>query len=598
RIAAWPDTSLALTTYTQDREGRPRWALRTDWPLEDLIGRLEEMLADDAAAKILENLQLRRGEGGAARLELPDMVLAVLSESGDGSLIASTDDLQPPSALFGQTTAKPDGTRTDGPKKKFLLYCRLNLGSGDEEERRNSLFSHLAGVKDVRYAVSLRKSGQWSERWGVIWNPALGGFLKILFQKARHPIECPADAYATAVMHIGGGGGMADAIAGLKPGTIGMRAGGAMGFAAVPGSGFLPFPDLYYQFRARRKDSIIEDIRTCIAEDTQKRRDDDREPAWHEEKIDGRVVFWHDPAADARFGLMPFTYRQVIFFDDSPDESEKKSRLIVAATSTWPEDAVASWKTLRKKTLKMPSSKKTHWQVRIGWRRLYALAQPYLGILAGLSQDATIPPEPDELDDALSDSVINIQVRLSGLRVRHSGPIPIGAVYVPLVAAASLSATADPSSEAARERIACRRLRVLYHHARLFKKDYGRWPATVAELDGYVDFASHPHLLRLRPRDQSFIEDISSFLFSQNRKARTKNRAHVEEEEIDDSLYEIEWSEDEDAWRLMFREGEFSRYQTIYMDAAGEIHRVEKQTLTTNEADGGNADDEKEKALL
>ncbi|MCG8404578.1 MAG: hypothetical protein MI923_05210 [Phycisphaerales bacterium] len=573
KISTWPNTSLALTTYTQDREGRPRWALRVDWPLKDLADNLRELLEDEIAAKILENVELIDNEDGTYQLELPDVVLAVLSKAGGGALIASAADFQPPDTVYGQAS---DG----GSKKKSLIYCRLNLNAGDEDEKGSSLFSSISGISDIRYRVTLKKSGRWSERWGVVWNPLVGGMIKTVFKKAKQSFKCPKDAYALAVMNLGLGGGAADGIAGLPPRTIGSRVGSEMAYAAVPGTGFLPFPDLFYQFKAKKKKDVIEDIRKFIEKDNKKRSDDDRPPAWYEEEIDDRVVFWKDPSAGGSYGLMSLDYRTVLFFEETGEDESKKTYLIVAQTSTWADDAVQRWKDLTKDTVKMPSSKKAHWQARIRWRHIYELAQPYLGLLSSLSEDSSIPPEADELDDALVDSRIDFRISAGGLRVSHQGPVPVGAIYVPTVVSVSLGSTAAPTSELARERTACRHLRVLYHHAKLFKEDFERWPATVAELDGYVDFTTYAYLLNLRPKEKTFAEGLVSMF------VRKDDDETEEEEAIDDSLYVIDWSEEESEWKLKLRDGEFVNYQTIYIDAEGKIHRVEK----TSE------DDKKEKS--
>ncbi|MFH1418710.1 MAG: hypothetical protein ABII12_10560 [Planctomycetota bacterium] len=575
QIAGWPDTSIVVTIYSQDLEGRPRWAVRVDWPLDALRNRIEQLLAMKEADQVLDNVELHDAEDGACRLELPDHMLAVLTESGGGSLIASVADLQPPETVFGQPA--PDANRAKGRKSnKKLVYCRLSLEGGDD---KNSPFASVPGVRNVSYGLSLRKDGQWDEKFVVVWNPAIGAALKAFFQKTRQRFECPRDAYALAAFHVGGGGGMADAIAQLPMGTIGARAGSEVAFAATPGIGFFPWPDVFFQFTARKKDKIIEDIREHIEKDTKKRKDDDRPPAWFEEEVDGQVVFWKDPTADSHWGIMPVTYRTVLFFegtekqgDDEEEESESTLRLIVAQTSTWADDAVHHWQKLTrtaKRRVTVPDSDKAHWQARINWNRIYALAQPYLCLLAAASEDTSLPATAEELGDALTQSVINIRIEMAGVKVTHRGPIPFGAAYVPGVAVLSLGSAADASSEAGRERVACRHLRVLYHHAKLFKKDYGRWPATVAELDGYVDFATHSHLLQLRSKDVSFVESLALSLSSKKESDRLD-----EDEMIDDSLYEIEWSPD--AWRLKFRKDTFKNHLTICIDQEGEIHRIPK----------------------
>ena len=64
QIGDWPDTSAVLTTYTMDRDGRSRWALRVDWPLVELRKRIDTLLALDAADKLLKDIKRLRGEYG------------------------------------------------------------------------------------------------------------------------------------------------------------------------------------------------------------------------------------------------------------------------------------------------------------------------------------------------------------------------------------------------------------------------------------------------------------------------------------------------------------------------------------------------------
>ncbi len=605
QLRGWPDTSLAATVYTQDRDGRARWAVRLDWPPAELRSRLEALLNQEAAGKLLEDVELGETDGGRCRIELPDYVLAVLLESGEGSLIASSADLRVPGAIFGQ---QPSGGGTGttqaaasatSPKKKAkkrsLLYCRFNLEAAGAELEGSS----YSMVKDIRYALSLRKSGLWSERFAVR-SPELGignkvaGVMAMLspeggisLAKVGQPFECPRESYAALALGLRLPDGMANSIAGLPPKTIGRRAGLAMAFSAVPGSGFLPWPDFFYQFKVIGKDRVVKAIRQALEKDAEKRRARDREPAWHEEEIGEGVVFWHGPLAEGASVISPVTYRTVLFFQETRSEADSSSwRLIIAQTTGWADDAVARWGELmksRKQRVTIPSSKKAHWQARISWKKIYDLAHPYLSLAAGLTEDATLPPPAEELDDALADAVINVRIEFSGFQVRHKGPIPIGAAYVPAVMYAALGAAGDPSSEASRQQVACRHLRVLYHHAKLFEKDYGRWPATVAELDGYIDFATHAHLLKLRPMERGFVAGLVSIFTGD------KQDDQEEDDEIDDSLYVIDWSPED--WRLRLRDGEFKNYATIYIDRDGEIHRVPKtESGPPDDAEAPDAD--------
>jgi hypothetical protein len=610
QVASWPDTSVAFTAYTQDQDGRPRWAMDVDWPLVELCGRLKKLLDAEEMKKVLKDVALKQRDDGGYQLELPDTVLAVLTESGKGTLIASAEGLHPPDAIFGQEAPPASSRPAPGEKdqatgktkkvkktrlKKMLVYCRLNMAEAEEGEQSNSPFASLSVVTDIRFGMSLDKDGEWAETAVVQWHPLLGMAVKAMLEKLDEPFEGPKNSYLVAALNAGFAEGLADSLADLPHGTIGGRASSGMGVAVVPGTGFLPLPDVYFQFRVRGKDKIVKAIREAIEKDERERVDEDRPLMWHEETVDGQIVFWVDPQTDGGSAMMPATYRTVLFFTESEEKERKRESkqdyLIIAQTPAWASDAVQHWKELMaspKSRITVPDTKQAHWQARMNWGRVYELLQPYLALAAGLSKESAPPPAADELNAALTDSVLNIRIEYGGLQVSHKGPVPVGALYVPAMIVAGLGATADPSSEAERERVACQHLRVLYHHAKLFKKDYDRWPATVAELDGYVDFASHPDLLRLRPKEESVVGQLAILVSSREAKAK---RAEADEA-IDDSLYEIDWSPE--TWKLKIRHGEFLNYKTIYIDENEKIVRVPKPKNA--EADQIKAKDSSSKA--
>jgi hypothetical protein len=266
KTTAWPDTSVSIFTYTQDREGRPRWMIRLDWPVEELRRRVAEILNYDGAKKLLKDVALKRHDDGAYQIELPDTVLAVLRKTEGGSLVSSSVDLDPPEKAFGQKSTSDDSKGT----KTSLLYCLLNLEAGSDEERGNSIFSQIAGISDIRYAASVGKDGLWNERFNIRWNPLLGLGLKQVFKKVSESFNCPKEAFVTAAFHFGLSEGLADALSGLPGGTIGSRADSEAAFTAMPGTGFLPIPDLFYQFHAQARKKIITDIRKALRKDAKK----------------------------------------------------------------------------------------------------------------------------------------------------------------------------------------------------------------------------------------------------------------------------------------------------------------------------------------
>ncbi len=614
KLLEWPDTSIRFTTYAQDRDGRPQWALATDWPVRDLVERVRSIIQDENTGKLFENLDIVAAEDddGVYRLELPDLTLAYLAATDHGSVIKATQALKFDPNVFGVEKS------TKGNSKETLVFSRLNLDV-DDDTQSNTLLTGLVGFDTIDYELRMYKDGRWRETYMVQWNALVGVAVKALFGETKHKFNCPAEAYVNAVVNLGNvSQTAADGLAGLQIGTIGSRAGSDMGITVLPGKGFLPFPDTFFQFRLRNKEGTIKAIRKYIEEDTKTRTKQERRRAWYEDEIDGDVVFWRDPTADyQRSGILPVTYRNVIFFEDLPDadkndeaanedigsddsdeetEAQKSTPalMIVSNSSTWHDMAVANWRAQSKQFVTLPSSKSVDWQGLISWKRLYQLAHPYMVLAVGASGDQPGPPSPEALDKALADSRVDIKIGVSGFYARHVGPVPVGMAYNPAVAAVTLGSTAAASSELAREQIACERLRTLQYHCKLFAKDYDRWPATVAELDGYVDFASHPELLRIRPKKTGFLKGFVS-VFSQKAEDEAKPEEDdiwEEEEAIDDSLYVIDWSADPNDWRLRFRDGEFKNYKTIAIDTEGEIERVPLETNDDGEAELAAADGE------
>jgi hypothetical protein len=569
KTVTWPDSSIVFATYTQDREGRPRWALQIDWPLKEVHNRIREILDDENGRRLLKDVNLRTAENDSYRLELPDFVLAYLIPKGDHTIISSTSDLTLPQTVFGQT---PPGAEKKSVRK-MLVYCRLNLKDTTDEDDQQSAspFAMIGPFNDLRYGIGLNEQGLWSERLNLGWNPLVGFAIKSAVKKVAAVFDCPRDAYLNAAINVQTGGTLAEEIAGLPTGTLDGRIDDEMAVSVVPGTGFLPLPDVYFQFNASGSKRIIASIRKAIEKDDKDRQDEDTPIAWHEITVDGDTVFWKNDA-DGASGLIPASFRPVIFFEP-PDDNQKpggRRRLIVANTTTAPEDAVQRWLEIRSKHQaleRVPSTKDAHWQLTVNWKQIYNLLQPYLAILTSGAEGSGPAPTVEELSSCLADSTIQLKIEMAGLDVRHVGPLPFGAAYVPAVTAMSLNSTGNPGSESERERIACSQLRVLYHHAKLFKADYGRWPANVAELDGYIDFRTHPYLLSLQPKDRSVVGNITS-IFT----ARRGSKPRDDRNGLDDSLYEIDV--DASRWKLKIRKNEFVHYETIYINQDGEIKRV------------------------
>ncbi|MEE8169529.1 MAG: hypothetical protein V3T70_03185 [Phycisphaerae bacterium] len=582
-VRSWPDTAAEILILDLDGDGRPRWAVNLDWPLTELRARVAELSASEGADKVLGEVRLTEREDDLFEVGLPDTVLAYLAGRDGGSQIRSTIEWTTDCGSFAPKDADGGGDDPADDEKAPLLQCRYVLPANG-----GGVFGAMTGIRDVYYNVRLDKVGRWREFWQLRWNVLVGAGVKATLKRVRRPFDCPADAFISASFSLAGGSGMADQIAELPEGTLAGRAGADVNLSVVPGTGFLPAPDLFYQMKVHGIKRAVEAIREAIVEDNRERKEDDRPIAWREESVDGKPLFWLDPGADTGYGIQPITFRTVVFFDTRGSNDSDDGRLIIVKTSTWADGARRRWKALTADAdgvRKVPSSRRAHWQMILDWKNIYALAQPWLCLLSSFMQGAELPPTAAELGAALSPSRVDLRIEFAGLKVAHRGPIPLGAAYVPLVAYAALQQGAGHGSEAGREQTACRNLRVLHHHARLFEKDYRRWPANVAELDGYVDFDSHSYLLRLRAKRDGLLSGLSRAIFGTPRGATSED-----DEAVDDSLYEIDWSQREADWKLKFRDGEFKHWATIYVDAEGEIHRVAKAAEDDADSSAGAAE--------
>ena len=176
----------------------------------------------------------------------------------------------------------------------------------------------------------------------------------------------------------------------------------------------------------------------------------------------------------------------------------------------------------------------------------------------------------------MTDGMLTAKAKFSGLEVSHQGPLPVGAVVLPSLLAVAAAADESGGSDLARERLASQRLKVLYHHSTLFHKDLGRWPAEVAELDGYIDFAGNPELLKLNLSSRKQWADWLLGGFDADDDAAEDEEE--EESEIDEDLYVIDW--EPDRWTLGLAPGTLEHLERLYIDHDGVVHRVEKKPET------------------
>ncbi|UCG31781.1 MAG: hypothetical protein JSU68_08935 [Phycisphaerales bacterium] len=576
-VRHWPDTSLAVATFAPTAEGKRRWFVRLDWPLADLHARASEILEMKAAEEMLEGVTLTGDESGY-QLTLGDVTLAVmLPDDAASCLIVSDAEVPRPEALYGQD-AKGDQPPKD---TSTLVYSRFNI-AGTEKDSGALFGTQIPWVDNIRYQASVRTGGEWSERFGVAWNAMVGTAAKAVIKNAKRGFHVPREAFGAALVSSPMLQSMLDLMAGLEPGTLmsevggltGDRVGPEMCFVLLPGTGILPFPDIVIQTRVRYESAVQDDIRKAVAKKNEERAKDELPEIWHEMKVDDRAVFYYDARDKADRGMQPAVYRTVLFFDERTDPTGRaRTYLNIGFTSTDVEALVRRWTRplAEGDRVALASSKQVDAHGWLNWSRLYDSVCVWLNVaIAGIDPMAVLPPT-DAVKDQLSDAMVTVNAKYTGLLIRHRGPVPAGLLYLPLTMASTLAPDESGSTDLSRERIACDRLKLLHKNALLFKKDVGRWPARVAELDGYIDFAGSPWVLKLRRSTRSAWREGFKDLLSPGDE---ETEQEGEETDIDDSIFVITW--DGTHWTLGLKPGTLDHLEALYIDQDGKIHRVAK----------------------
>lgn len=590
QIQGWPDSGAHGVMFAPDTEGRPRWMIRFDWPINDLHARIEALLATKAAKEIFEGVLLESTSTGRYAVRLPEATLAFLLPGGDTqAYLASHEDLEFPALPFAGTAETEAGGAS-------LLVARLNL-TGTEADSGATFLSSFSAVTAVDYAGRVNDNGEWIEGVHVYWPTISGMAVKAFLGKVKHTFFVPDEAFGSIAFSTMMGPGMLEGVAGFGPqvmmenpgeielvgevevGPIAQRIRSDVCVTLLPGNGFLPVPDIVVQSRAKRTADFAEDMRAATQKINQIHRGREQPEPWHETTVRDRAVFWSDSSTQYRGMIMPVIARPVIFLTRELDAKEKeRDFLVMGWTTTSPEGLVRRWLDWprRQDRGRFPTATKTNGQLWINWKQVYEWVHPYLDFgLSVVSTDALLPSAA-EAESNMTDGMLTAKAKFSGLEVSHQGPLPVGAVVLPSLLAVAAAADESGGSDLARERLASQRLKVLYHHSTLFHKDLGRWPAEVAELDGYIDFAGNPELLKLNLSSRKQWADWLLGGFDADDDAAEDEEE--EESEIDEDLYVIDW--EPDRWTLGLAPGTLEHLERLYIDHDGVVHRVEKKPET------------------
>lgn len=584
QMAAWPDTPVQFAIFARDTEGRLRWGLRLNWPIKDLQTRLRELVANPAVAELTKGLALRDVAGGGSELRLGDERLASLVPvGGSQSLIVSHVDLP----LRDSNSLDPGSS---------LVACRLNLAA-TEKDSGATVFSQFSFVTAINYAASVNGDGLWDELITVDWPPVSGMGAKALIGRVKQTFVAPRDAFGAVAVNVAPPPGMLDGIAGFGPqvmfeesgdisiagsaevGPIASHADSEAALAVLPGTGFLPMPDVVMQMRWRQPEHFEMEVGAAADQVNKLYREREQPEPWKREKLRDRMVFWRDSSGPSMGFVTPLSMRTVLFLTKETDaKGKERDFLVLAWTSTSPESLVRRWLEFsRSKDARfIPSDSKSDGEAWINWTLAYRWIAPYIDVALSTASIDQLLPRGAAMNDDLRDATITADVGYAGLKLAHVGPFPLGVPAVPALMGAAVAEDDPAGSDVARERFAVGRLRVLYHHAKLFHKDLGRWPAEVSELDGYVDFAGHPELLRLELSSRKqWMESLKSIFGDPEKKTNEEEDEEEDGAQIDDDLYVIDWGRDR--WTLGFKADTFEHLNRLYIDQNGVIHREDRK---------------------
>jgi hypothetical protein len=575
-LADWPATSLYAVTYSPDLEGKARWAIRFDGSLKELHARVDRLLKSDLGSSIFSGMKMSRNPEGGYVIRLAGAAICFLRATQDsGACITSHADLPLP--------AKPTLKKsTEGDQKPELIYSRINL-AGTEEDSGATLFSGFSLVTQVDYSAHVDDNSDWQETVMVHWPLISGMGAKVLLGKVKQTFFVPREAFGAAAYNVVVAQEMLDTLAGFDPMILqddsGSAAGPLSGHTSsdlctilLPGTGFLPVPDIVFQSKLTDAEDWADDVREAIEKINGHLEERDETPPWHEATVRDRTVFWHDGSTTLQGATMPVVLKSVIFTTNEYDAREREREfLVVGLTSTTPEDLVARWLDLPRgrEGIYIPQAKKTSGQIWFNWKQIYRWLSPYVNLsLSTVIQD-TLLPGIEEIAPELSDGILTAKTSYSGFKVTYQGPLPTGIFVIPGMLSLTMASDGG-GSDLARERLARQRLKILFHHCKLFHKDMGRWPAEVAELQGYIDFDGNPELLELERSSKRQIAEFFEGLFEDEEESEEAEEV-VELVIFEQSPYVIEWGEK--TWSMGYAPATFEHLEKLWIDQDGKIHR-------------------------
>lgn len=581
-VESWPDTSIYAAEYASDLDGRARWAIRLDWSLETITARLGKLLAHSAAEELLQGIKLRKESEGLA-ITLRDVPIAYMTAGASEQTVIRSH----PGLVLGKG---PTEALTWPEPGKAVLACRVAF-KGTEADSGSTFFSSLSVVTGVNYTGFVDDTGKWQERINVEWPPISGMVAKSVLGRVKQTFFVPRNALASAVVDTPMLPTMVEQMAGFGPQFI-MEDAGEMGMVGntepgaiatlgrstacitlLPGTGFIPMPDIIIQSRVKKPDEMMSQLQEASQEINRLYEQREQAPPWKQFELGDGIALYKDDRTASGGAMLPVSFRPVIFTAKEKDgRGKERDLLVVALTSTTPKQIAERWLAYSRTRdfHHMPQRKKTNGQLWVNTKSMYRWLAPYVSVPVSLAAGSGVMPSLAEFP-LFEDAYMSLKASYSGIALTNEGPLPIGVWAVP--ACVALSMDQDNATDLARERLARERLRVFFHHAELFHKDIGRWPAELRELDGYIDFAGHPELLRLPVSSQKSVQRWFEDIFDVTEPEYSDITDY--ETPIGEDVFTIDYRDA--TWHLAVVPDTFEHLESLYIDQDGVIHRSEKK---------------------
>jgi hypothetical protein len=210
---------------------------------------------------------------------------------------------------------------------------------------------------------------------------------------------------------------------GGAPGTLGpivSHVESEVCMTVLPGTGFIPAPDIVVQTRARKPDEMMQGLQAAARKLNEQFVERDLPPPWREATVWDKPMLWSEGASYPG-AMLPFIMRPVLFVTEEKDAKDRERSFLVIAWTTTSPGFVERWRRLPRNDSAVPATRRTGADVDqlAGVRRLILTPTCF-----GRPPARAAPAVLD--DKAQLTDVVTATSATAGLTLSHAGPLPVG----------------------------------------------------------------------------------------------------------------------------------------------------------------------------